>query len=57
MPELADWLIMQGAESVTAGQHDYVFSARNSLWETLSTALEGPHAPHSEHDASPDKAG
>lgn len=40
-PGLADWLIGQGADSVTAGQHDYVFSARNPLWEMLSIALDG----------------
>ena len=39
-PALADWLIGQGADSVTAGQHDYVFSARNPLWEILSDALD-----------------
>ena len=44
-PALADWLIMQGADSVTAGQHDYVFSARNPLWEMLAAALDGAHAP------------
>ena len=54
-PALADWLIMQGADSVTAGQHDYVFTARNVLWEALSGALDGAHAPASEHDAGPHK--
>ena len=39
-PALADWLIGQGADSVTAGQHDYVFSARNPLWEMLAAALD-----------------
>lgn len=46
-PALADRLIELGAESVTAGQHDYVFSSRNPLWEMLSEALG------SEHGASP----
>ena len=36
---LADWLIEHGADSVTAFQNDYVFSARNSLWETLDARL------------------
>jgi ATP phosphoribosyltransferase len=36
---LADWLIGHGAESVTAFQNDYVFSARNVLWETLDQRL------------------
>ena len=55
VPALADWLIAHGAESVTAGQHDYVFSARNNLWDTLSKSLERTHAARSEHDAGPDK--
>ncbi len=53
VPALADWLIAEGASSVTAGQHDYVFSARNPLWETLSAALDGAGPARSEHDARP----
>ncbi len=32
---LADWLIAQGAEHVTVGAHDYIFGARNALYEKL----------------------
>lgn len=43
VPALADWLIGLGADSVTSGSHDYVFTARNALWDALSAALD-PHA-------------
>jgi ATP phosphoribosyltransferase len=33
--ELADWLIGRGAEHVSVGALDYIFSARNALYETL----------------------
>ena len=32
---LADWLISQGAERVGIGALDYVFSARNALYDRL----------------------
>lgn len=56
VPALADRLIGLGADHVTAGQHDYVFSARNALWDALEAALGPPAAPTSEHDGAPDKA-
>ncbi|MDT2024132.1 ATP phosphoribosyltransferase [Methylocella sp. CPCC 101449] len=34
-PALADWLIAQGAQHVTVGSLDYVFSAVNPLYEKL----------------------
>ena len=34
-PRLAEWLIGAGAEEVTVGALDYVFSARNALWDKL----------------------
>jgi ATP phosphoribosyltransferase len=36
---LARWLIAQGAGHVTAGAHDYVFSAENPLYQTLLARL------------------
>ena len=57
-PALADRLIGLGADCVTASQHDYVFSARNPLWEMLATALGGATstmAARSQHDAGPDE--
>lgn len=36
---LARWLISQGAGHVTAGAHDYVFSAENPLYQTLLAHL------------------
>jgi ATP phosphoribosyltransferase len=39
--ELADWLLAQGAERVSVGALEHVFSARNALYEALETAI-GP---------------
>ncbi|PPQ40360.1 ATP phosphoribosyltransferase [Rhodoblastus acidophilus] len=38
-PALADWLIGQGAEDVIVRQSDYVFTAKNPLYEKLVTRL------------------
>ncbi|MCB1545567.1 MAG: ATP phosphoribosyltransferase, partial [Rhodoblastus sp.] len=38
-PDLAEWLIKHGAETVTVGQVDYVFTAKNALWEKLAKRL------------------
>lgn len=38
-PGLAEWLIKQGADTVTVGQVDYVFTAKNPLWEKLAKRL------------------
>ena len=35
VPELADWLIGEGASQVAVAPLDYVFAARNPLYETL----------------------
>ncbi len=40
-PALADWLIGQGAEDVIVRQSDYVFTARNPLYEKLIARLNG----------------
>ncbi len=37
--QLAEWLIKHGAETVTVGQVDYVFTAKNALWEKLAKRL------------------
>jgi ATP phosphoribosyltransferase len=37
--QLAEWLINQGAETVTVGALDYVFTAKNPLWEKLAKRL------------------
>jgi ATP phosphoribosyltransferase len=37
--ELADWLIARGAEHVTVAQMDYVFGARNALYDRLVSRL------------------
>lgn len=37
--ELADWLISQGARHVSVGALDYIFSARNVLYEALLARL------------------
>ena len=37
--DLAEWLIKHGAETVTVGQVDYVFTAKNALWEKLAKRL------------------
>ncbi len=39
VPDLADWLIGRGAENITVGQLDYVFSAKNALYERLARRL------------------
>ena len=39
--ELADWLLALGAERVSVSPLEHVFSARNSLYETLEAAI-GP---------------
>ena len=39
VPDLADWLIGQGAGEVSVAPLDYVFAARNPLFEALSTRL------------------
>lgn len=36
---LADWLIQNGADRVTVGALDYIFSARNPLFEKLAARL------------------
>ena len=36
---LADWLIARGAEHVSVGALDYVFSAKNALYEKLAGRL------------------
>jgi ATP phosphoribosyltransferase len=36
---LADWLIAQGARSVTSSRLDYVFQAENALWSRLAARL------------------
>jgi ATP phosphoribosyltransferase len=36
---LADWLIAQGAKSVTSSRLDYVFQAENALWSRLAARL------------------
>ncbi|MDH7796552.1 MULTISPECIES: ATP phosphoribosyltransferase [unclassified Beijerinckia] len=38
-PALADWLIAQGAQHVTVGSLDYVFSAVNPLYEKLARRI------------------
>ena len=38
-PQLAEWLIKHGAETVTVGALDYVFTAKNALWEKLAKRL------------------
>jgi ATP phosphoribosyltransferase len=38
-PALADWLIGLGAEDVIVRQSDYVFTARNPLYERLVASL------------------
>jgi ATP phosphoribosyltransferase len=38
-PALADWLISEGAEDVIVRQSDYVFTARNPLFERLVDSL------------------
>jgi ATP phosphoribosyltransferase len=38
-PQLAEWLIKHGAETVTVGALDYVFTAKNHLWEKLAKRL------------------
>ena len=38
-PALADWLIGQGAEDVIVRQSDYVFTAKNPLFEKLIARL------------------
>ena len=37
--QLAEWLIKHGAETVTVGALDYVFTAKNPLWERLAKRL------------------
>jgi ATP phosphoribosyltransferase len=39
--ELADWLLAQGAERVSVSALEHVFSAKNTLYETLEAAI-GP---------------
>ena len=39
VPDLADWLIGQGADAVAVAPLDYVFAARNPLFEALSLRL------------------
>lgn len=39
VPALADWLVAKGAEHVAVGALDYVFSARNALYEKLSARI------------------
>ena len=49
VPDLADWLIGRGAEHITVGQLDYVFSAKNALYDRLARRLgsaEGNPDPH-----------
>ena len=38
-PQLAEWLIKHGAETVTVGALDYVFTAKNPLWEKLAKRI------------------
>lgn len=37
--QLAEWLIKHGAETVTVGALDYVFTAKNALWDKLAKRL------------------
>ncbi len=37
----ADWLICEGAQTVTSGRLDYVFRADNALWRRLEARLDG----------------
>ena len=39
VPALADWLVMQGAEHVTVETLDYIFGARNPLFDKLTARL------------------
>jgi ATP phosphoribosyltransferase len=39
VPDLADWLIGRGAENISVGQLDYVFSAKNALYDRLARRL------------------
>jgi ATP phosphoribosyltransferase len=39
VPDLADWLIGRGAENITVGELDYVFSAKNALYDRLARRL------------------
>jgi ATP phosphoribosyltransferase len=39
VPDLADWLIGRGAENITVGQLDYVFSAKTALYDRLARRL------------------
>ncbi|ARN80117.1 ATP phosphoribosyltransferase [Methylocystis bryophila] len=38
-PQFCDWLIAQGATTVTSTKHDYVFRADNSLWRKLAARI------------------
>ncbi len=38
--DLADWLIGQGAKSVTSARLDYVFDAENALWLRLASRIK-----------------
>jgi ATP phosphoribosyltransferase len=37
--ELAEWLLAQGAERVSVGALEHVFSAQNALYEELEAAI------------------
>ncbi len=39
VPELADWLIAQGAANVVVAQLDYVFQAQNALYDKLAERI------------------
>ena len=39
VPELADWLIGQGAANVAVAQLDYVFEAQNALYDKLAERI------------------
>ncbi|MFV0279615.1 MAG: ATP phosphoribosyltransferase [Rhodoblastus sp.] len=38
-PNLAEWLIKHGAETVSVSAADYIFTARNPLWERLAKRI------------------
>jgi len=39
VPDIADWLVGQGAKRVTSAALDYIFTDKNPLFERLSAKL------------------
>ena len=42
VPALAEWLIEHGAQHVSVGSLDYIFSAVNPLYDRLAARLDRP---------------